>query len=402
MTTHSELAAAGTGKNQRHLGYQERVNLGSYYTEQRFVDIVWRMAAPYLREDSVVLDSSCGYGNFLREEMPHRQVGGDLDGAAIARAGKTIDGKATAGKKNNVAFYAANALSEVNRDRYRIAPDAHLCVIGNPPYNDRTSIIRRKIKRDPAPIDSDIATRDAGMSFLLSYQKLRADVVCVLHPLSYLIKRANFNLIRKFTGRYKLVDGKIISSGVFKEASKSMQFPIVIALYIKSSAGFDYEDVLNFHFEVVGGGAFTLSRFDDISRYARKYPNKRQRPTGDDILFWTLRDINALKRNRTFVNRYSANTIIVDRRQLDYYVYIDVFKQFARHVPYYFGNCDVLIDDDLFSRYRKHFVLECLSRHKSLRPRFPEDGWKSAEAVALAEQNIRQYMQRLLGAHYVH
>lgn len=83
-------------------------------------------------------------------------------------------------------------------------------------------------------MDTDVQTRDLGMSFLLSYNKLNADCVCVLHPLSYLIKRSNFKLLSNFSKNYKLIDGVIISSGAFSDNSKSIQFPILIGLYRKT------------------------------------------------------------------------------------------------------------------------------------------------------------------------
>jgi hypothetical protein len=72
-----------------------------------------------------------------------------------------------------------------------------------------------------------VQTRDLGMSFLLSYNELKARFVCVLHPLSYLIKEANFKLLKKFSANYQLKQAKIISSNVFKDTSKSMAFPFI-------------------------------------------------------------------------------------------------------------------------------------------------------------------------------
>lgn len=40
--------------------------------------------------------------------------------------------------------------------------------------------------------DEDLFDRDLGVSFLKSYNKLKADVICILHLLSYLIKKTNF------------------------------------------------------------------------------------------------------------------------------------------------------------------------------------------------------------------
>jgi type I restriction-modification system DNA methylase subunit len=50
---------------QNHLVYADRVNMGAYYTQDEYVHIAWDMLAPYINEKTVVLDSSCGYGNFL-------------------------------------------------------------------------------------------------------------------------------------------------------------------------------------------------------------------------------------------------------------------------------------------------------------------------------------------------
>jgi len=82
---------------------------------------------------------------------------------------------------------------------FNISSNDELIIIWNPPYNDTTSIIRSNIKNNNLKMDIDIKTRDYGISFLLSYNKLNADIICVLHPLSYLIKKLNFNLLKDFT-----------------------------------------------------------------------------------------------------------------------------------------------------------------------------------------------------------
>jgi len=48
-----------------------------------------------------------------------------------------------------------------------------------------------------------------------------------------------------------------------------------------------------------------------------------------------MRDINALKRNKTFLKEYQNNAIIVDKNKLDYYVYVDSFKQWSNEIPYF-------------------------------------------------------------------
>lgn len=46
----------------------------------------------------------------------------------------------------------------------------------------------------------------------MSHQKLSAGLVCVLHPLSYLIKRARFRRPKRFTSQYRLLGDQVISS----------------------------------------------------------------------------------------------------------------------------------------------------------------------------------------------
>ncbi|MBA5248596.1 MAG: SAM-dependent methyltransferase [Gammaproteobacteria bacterium] len=374
-------------QQQDHLDHHSRINLGSYYTNAEFVDSVWEMLDGFIDANTTIADTSCGCGNFFKSS--HKMIGVDVDEIAINKAKKQY---------KNAEFFVANALKDVNRRSYNIS-NQKLCIIGNPPYNDRTSIIRHQIKLQNLDVDEDIQTRDLGMSFLLSYQKLEADVICVLHPLSYLIKQANFNLLKKFSNNYRLKQAKIISSNVFRDASKSMAFPIVIALYQKDEQGMNYSYIQNFNFEVDDKN-FKLNDFDTITNYLKKYPNKQQKPTNDDILFWTMRDMNALKRNQTFVTTYSSNTVIIDKKQLDYYIYVDVLKQFSQHIPYYFGNCDILINDDLFKEYKKYFILECLSRHIVLRKYFEEFDW-SAKSVIDGANKVKKCLKQLLGVHYV-
>ena len=219
----------------------------------------------------------------------------------------------------------------------------------NPPYNDTTSIIRNSIKDASVQdkIDSDIKTRDLGMSFLLSYDKLQTDFVCVLHPLSYLIKKANFALLSKFAENYKLIDGIIISSHEFSDTSRGMAFPILIALYKRDRDGMNYDYIQNYQFKIKDDGLFRLKDFDTIVNYVQKYPNKQYLNKKDKPVakFWTLRDINALKRNRTFIDSDTYNTVYVLMEKIPYYCYIDIFKQYADKMPYFIGNCDVIIDN---------------------------------------------------------
>ena len=71
---------------QRHLHKRERVNLGSYYTPEDCVRIVRDMAGPYLDKETALLDSACGYGSFLGNDVAGEVIGADIDGYAVAMA----------------------------------------------------------------------------------------------------------------------------------------------------------------------------------------------------------------------------------------------------------------------------------------------------------------------------
>lgn len=376
--------------NQRHLNYHDKINLGAFYTPKEYIHIVWNMVKPFLNDKSIVLDSSCGYGNFFDYEINCIKKANDIDLIATHKTKINFP---------QIEVFNKNALLNVNRNMFNLSINDELIVIGNPPYNDTTSIIRNKIKKDNLEIDKEIKTRDYGMSFLLSYAKLNAKLVCVLHPLSYLIKRANFNLLKKFTDNYKLIDGVIIDSATFKETSKGISFPIIIALYKQDEFGMDYDYIKKYKFKTIDNKTFSLNDFDFIPNYLDKYPLKNIFPKKNDLLFWTLRDINALKRNRTFVDDFGYNTVVINKSKLDYYIYVDVFKQFSHLIPYYFGNLDVFINDDLFQKYKNYFIYESLTRNNFLKEHVPHD---KNISLREAKEKIIQYFKFLIEGHYVY
>lgn len=377
-------------RNQKHLNYIDTVNLGSYYTPEIIVDLAYSILqrnVPNI-ENFTILDSSCGYGSFLaKKNIAKRLIGADIDEKAISEARKRIDG---------VDFIYQNSLVSVFRKNLTIENNEKLIAIGNPPYNDTTSIIRNSIKDASTQdkIDSDIKTRDLGMSFLLSYNKIQADYVCVLHPLSYLIKKANFALLSKFAEKYKLIDGTIISSHEFSDTSRGMAFPILIALYKRDQDGMAYDYIQDYQFKVKDDGPFRLKDFDTIVNYVQKYPNKKYLNKNDKPVakFWTLRDINALKRNRTFINSDTYNTVYILMEKLPYYCYIDVFKQYADKMPYFIGNCDVIIDNKKFNEIKECFIAQSVHTNPILKNKF------KFREIPNAKLKIENYFKELLGS----
>lgn len=361
-------------KMPTHLSAKERINLGSFYTNNFLVQYAYNMLKEYVDfKEYVLLDSSCGSGNFLCVKGFAKIIGVDIDETALKIARNKLD--------SHVVLHHKNGLSEVSRESFNIAQSDKLVIVGNPPYNDRTSIIQNTLKnKDSIPIDSALQTRDIGISFLRSYERLRADFICVLHPLSYLIKKTNFKALKDFTKTYRLLDSIIVSSKEFCKDSKG-HFPIIIALYKRDDKGMDYEFICDFNFKTCEGKTFKLNEFNFVAQYIDKYPNKNRVMKSEKVaMFYTLRDINALSRSKTFIQKENTNTIYVTQEKYSLYCYIDVFKAFLPHIPYYFGNCDVMIDFKKFKALETYFVKA--SQEKILSP------------------EILQYFKDLLGVHY--
>ncbi|MDR0910950.1 MAG: hypothetical protein LBM77_14445 [Spirochaetaceae bacterium] len=372
--------------DQRHLSHKDTVNLGSFYTPEWLVDIVYDLIRKHVpaHDTYYILDTSCGYGGFLRGD---KAIGADIDKKAIETARSTLP---------NYTYFQHNSLFDISRSKYRLDKNAKMIIVGNPPYNDTTSIIRSDIKQVKFDRDADIYSRDLGISFLMSYDKLEADYVCVLHPLSYLIKKANFEALWQFRNHYKLTDAVVFSSGVFSATSKTTSFPIIIAFYERNNAGMDYQYIQDYKFKTQDGKEFSINQFDSIGHYVSKYPNHKAVSEEDTVAyFYTMRDINALKRTATFLTKENYNAVRVTEQKLPYYCYVDVFKDFIPHIPYYFGNSDIMIDDAGFKEMADLFMARSLQKHPNLK--FPG----RTKTYNDQDKQIEGYFRHLLGVHYV-
>ena len=140
---------------------EEVVNYGIFYTPNEFIDIVWNMILPYVKPDTTVLDSSCGKIDFFKSrfDVPCMRKGNDIDINIINEMNILYS--------NAITLYNKNALFNVSRDVFDIKDNEKLIIIGNPPYNDRTSLVKYNIKDFKVSIDQDIIKNDMGMSFLL-------------------------------------------------------------------------------------------------------------------------------------------------------------------------------------------------------------------------------------------
>ena len=162
-----------------HLNYQQKINNGSFYTPPELVNHVWELINPFLTKNTVILDTSAGKGSFFisRKEKDLLLTAADNDTLAVDYLKENFP---------SLRVIHKNALTNIKRTEYGIKDNQKLIIIGNPPYNDITSLKARKLKestQNNLVIDPQIKSRDLGISFLRSYYQLKADYVCVLHPL---------------------------------------------------------------------------------------------------------------------------------------------------------------------------------------------------------------------------
>ncbi len=101
-------------------------------------------------------------------------------------------------------------------------------------------------------------------------------------------------------------------------------------MYKRDEVGTRYEDIQKWKLRTLEGDEFSLDQYDYISNYVHKYPEKHKEKDFDGYRFYTMRDINALKRSRTFVKEGQNNTTIqIKPSQLKYFHYVDAFKDYA-------------------------------------------------------------------------
>ena len=367
---------ANSSPQPAHLDARERILQGSFYTPERYVQLVgdWLQECR-LTENCAILDPSCGYGAFfaLASRFPLDQFyGNDIDITAIQVVKQLF---------NNVILSNRNALLDVRRESYGIGERETLVVVGNPPYNDTTSQYQGKLKQTTKPLmDADVKSRDLGLSSLLAYSKLKADYVAILHPLAYLIKHANFRAAFPFFANYRLLHHVVFSSQEFAGTSKTAGFPVIVGFYERHpNHGLSYDDVRQMNFTTVEGKSFSLGQFRYVSEFVRKYPSRSCAPT--DIMFYTLRDINALRRCRTFLAKPTTNAVQVTPEQLPYYCYIDCFKDYIDKVPYYLGNFDIPIDLKQFNRCRDAVVAVSQWKHPEVFGPHPKPPAKTFQIV---------------------
>jgi hypothetical protein len=347
----------------KHLTKNEQIQLGSYYTPKELVHRVYNFINPYLenkKKELIVFDSAGGCGAFLFgiKHYDYRIADRDLDACKFLK--QHYD-------QQNV--FHTNSLIGVNRHKYSISPSAFLIMIGNPPYNDTTSEFKNGEKGQNI-CDEDLYDRDIGVSFLKSYHKLNADVVCVLHPLSYLIKEVNFKRLRDFKNNYKLIRGEIFSSALF-HGTGTGKFPILVALYEKTLPGMTFDYIRKFQFDVLDSSRkFILSEYKTTDGYIDKYPPRKndikESPIG--LYYYTFRDFNSLKKNTSFMLKKHPNSIVVTLENFYKYAYLYSLKSlFNPEDTWLYGNLSPLVDIKEVERDKELYVSYAIKTNRIFR-----------------------------------
>lgn len=339
-----------------HLPKEKRIELGGFYTPENLVRRVYDFTQSFLksvRRETVIFDNAGGCGAFLVGINGYDYRVADRDPEACKFLRTHFDRK---------KVFCSNSLIGVNRNKYGIAPNVFLVVVGNPPYNDTTSEFRSGQKGEHL-CDDKLRDRDLGISFLKSYNELTADLVCVLHPLSYLIKEANFRRLQGFRENYRLVKGEIFSSAAF-QGTGSSKFPVLVALYERDSKGMTYDYIRKFRFDVLDSDqSFVLAAYSTTDGYINKYPPRKEDPKKSPIglYYYTFRDLNSLKKNTSFMTSEHRNGIVVTLENFYKYSYLYALKLlFTPTNSWLYGNLSPLVDMDALERDRALYAAYAL------------------------------------------
>lgn len=320
-----------------HLTKEDIIKNGSIFTPNYIVEIAKKWLKDKVSRNDFLIDFGVGYGAFISKfiENTSNLIATDIDEDSINLVKQLFP---------EIHVVLENSLMNISRHKYGINELDKLFIIGNPPYNDLTSQYK-KGEKGSIEMDEKVISRDLGISFMKMYSLLKPEYICILHPLSYLIKKTNFNSLKDFKNDYQLEKALIFSSNEFESIKKSnAEFPVCLALY-KRHVGFemDFEYIQKFKFSILNSDEiFILEDFKQIDGWVDKYPKKDgKKPT--DLQFYTIRDINALKRNRSFLVGDIANGIKVDLESLYKYAWLDYFKNnFQPKNSYLFGNLSPL------------------------------------------------------------
>ncbi len=349
--------------NIKHLSKEEIIKNGSIFTPQHLVSLVSELLDEYISLNSVIGDFGSGYGAFLQQFI----------GKGKRCFATEYDEKSYRLLKQEyptIQIYRENSLLNISRDKYKLSHKDEFVVIGNPPYNDVTSLYK-KGEKGSLVCDEKVYSRDFGVSFLKAYSVLEAKYICVLHPLAYLIKKNNFRSLGFFKENYRLLKSVIFSSQYFESIKKTnSEFPVVASLYERNSKGMDIEFINNFKFNIYNSNKnIVFSNITTIDDNVNKYPKKGKH---DGLQFYTLRDINALMRNATFIEGDIPNGVEVKVENLYKYGWILFFKNNfnPRKNKYIYGNLSPLYPKKITDEFKNASAYYAFNNNSLVRKYF--------------------------------
>lgn len=335
----------------KHLSKIDIIKNGSFFTPPYIIDLVYNQLKKYIDKETIIGDFGAGYGAFIHifnNKCKNEIFGTEIDDISYQFLIKNYP---------NNKIYHENSLLNVSREKYNLQDSNKFVIIGNPPYNDVTSIYK-KGEKGKLVCDENLKSRDLGISFLKAFSELEADFICVLHPLAYLIKKTNFKSLGIFCSKYKLIDGTIFSSKNFESIKKSRSaFPVVAALYKKDLSGMTYDDILKFRFKILNSEKmFCLNDISIIDGKIHKYPIKN---IMTKIQFYTLRDMNALMRNKSFIAGPINNGVNVDIDNLYQYCWLYYLKKnFIQSENYFlYGDLSPLYNKKIEEKKYKNLLV---------------------------------------------
>lgn len=344
----------------QHLSLQEKIVLGGFYTPPDIIRKVKEMLHSFLNFDNLIIaDLAGGCGAFI---LPFKQYNyriADCDEKAVSYLKKHF---------NSQNVILTNSLINVSRKKFNIPEDNHLIIVGNPPYNDTTSEYK-KGQKGSVISDPDIYDRDLGISFLKAFNKLKADVICILHPLSYLIKETNFKRLRDFVKNYNLIESFIFPSTKFKDTSEASAFPVTISLYRRDKNGMSYDDIKNFRFKILDDDKkfFILNRYTTTDGYINKYPPRKNDAIQEsplNIYYYSFRDLNSILRNASFIGRKYENSVVVTLDNFYKYAYLYIIKKLLKFKNrWLFGNMSPLVDINFVESNKDLMVYYAINTH---------------------------------------
>ncbi|MDW7973417.1 MAG: Eco57I restriction-modification methylase domain-containing protein [Thermodesulfovibrio sp.] len=372
----------------KHLRRNEKIKLGAFYTPEFIAQKVKELVSPFLSADAVVLDPAGGCGAFIKHFQDFNYRVADIDSVAVEYLKRNYPPEKV--------FYA-DALSNIRRDKYNISNNDFLIIVGNPPYNDWTSLYKKGHKGQ-FDMDRDVFDRDLGIAFLKAMNKLKADIICILHPMSYLTKKANFNRLSEFFHNYELIEAYIFPSFVFHGTSKTVGFPVLVALYKRSTKGWTWKELLDFEFKFLFSEISSkLKEIQTTDGMISKYPKKGISSLG--LYFHTFRDINSLLRNRDFLLSPTNLTIPIEWENLTDYAYLVALKHYIKERGvkkfWFYGNFSPLIDKEFYTKHKNYFLHYALEKTKVLPQELKEKIRRKFPVITEFSEIVERYFAKL-------